>query len=187
MPILVGLDGRMRMSKSTGNFIGVDEAPEEQYGKAMSLPDEVLENFFTLATNLGPRETAAIIEELGAGRRDPMSTKKLLARTIVTEMHSEEAARNAEAHFERTVQQHEVPEDIPEHRFSPGQSLVDVITAAGLAPSRREARRLLEQGAVTFYASSSSAIEGDTVGLDSEPGAGVLQVGKRRWVRLVAE
>src|SRR5690606_26325839 len=139
MPILVGLDGKERMSKSKGNHIGVNDPPEEQYGKAMSLPDEALGNFFTLATNLDRGEVAKIIAGLEDGSRDPMTEKKRLARTIVAELHGEEAAKAAEEHFERTVQRKEMPADIPEYRVSNGARLLDVIVEAGMAPSKREA------------------------------------------------
>ena len=178
MPILVGVDGVMRMSKSTGNFIGLDEAPEEQYGKAMSIPDGVLANYFELATSLERGEVAATIEGLKAGERDPMVEKKRLARTIVKELHGEAAAAAAEAHFERTVQRREEPEEMPEAPAREGQALIDVIVEAGAAPSRREARRLFEQGAVS--------VDGEVVG-DGRASARVgsrVRVGKRRWLRI---
>jgi tyrosyl-tRNA synthetase len=178
MPILVGLDGKERMSKSKGNHIGVNDPPEEQFGKAMSIPDEVLENFFTLATNLHPDEVRAIMVAMRDGERSPMDTKKLLARTIVTEFWGEDAAKAAQEHFERTVQRKEVPDDIPEHRIAEGEPLLDVIVSAGAAPSKREARRLFEQRAVTIdglvMEPTTPARKGSTV-----------QVGKRRWIRLV--
>lgn len=177
MPILVGLDGKARMSKSAGNHIGVNDSPEEQYGKAMSLPDDVIGDFFTLATNVDRGEVAEIIAGLGAGSLDPMATKKQLARTIVKEFHGEEAARAAEEHFERTVQRREAPEEMPSYAVAEGQALVDVIVAAGLAPSKREARRLFEQGAVS--------VDGEVVDGAAVARAGmVVQVGKRRYLRL---
>lgn len=178
MPILVGVDGVMRMSKSTGNFIGLDEAPEEQYGKAMSIPDGVLANYFELATSLERGEVAATIEGLAAGERDAMVEKKRLARTIVTELHGEAAAAAAEAHFERTVQRREEPEEMPEAPAREGQALIDVIVEAGAAPSRREARRLFEQGAVS--------VDGEVVGDGRAPArvGSRVRVGKRRWLRI---
>ena len=180
MPILVGVDGVMRMSKSTGNFIGLDEAPEEQYGKAMSIPDAALGGYFELATNLDRAEVARTVAALAAGERDPMAEKKRLARTIVTELHGEAAAARAQAHFERTVQRREEPEAMPEAPAREGQALIDVIVEAGAAPSRREARRLFEQGAVT--------VDGEPVA-DGREAARVgtrVRVGKRRWLRIVA-
>ena len=178
MPILVGIDGVMRMSKSTGNFIGLDEAPEEQYGKAMSIPDAVLGDYFELATSLDRADVAATIKELSNGERDPMTEKKRLARTIVTELHSETAAAEAEAHFERTVQRREEPEEMPEAPAHDGQALIDVIVEAGAAPSRREARRLFDQGAVT--------VDGEPVADGRKPAriGSRVRVGKRRWLHI---
>jgi tyrosyl-tRNA synthetase len=175
MPILVGLDGKERMSKSKGNHIGISDPPAEQYGKAMSIPDEVVMDFFVLATNVPRGELEAIRRRLA---HDPMATKKLLARTIVTEFWGEEAAREAEAHFERTVQRREAPGDIPAFAVEPGTPLIEVIVAAGLAASKREARRLIEQGSVS--------IDGEDATLETVARTGaVLQVGKRRWLRLI--
>ena len=175
MPILVGLDGKERMSKSKGNHIGVNDSPPDQYGKAMSIPDSAVMDFFVLATDL-PRTELPAVQALLA--RDPMAAKKRLARTIATEFHGEAAAREAEAGFERTVQRKETPDEIPDYSVAAGTPLIDVLVEAKLAPSRREARRLLEQGAVS--------IDGEvaTVGATATPGT-TLQVGKRRWLRLI--
>lgn len=175
LPILVGLDGKERMSKSKGNHIGVGDTATEQYGKAMSLPDEAVMDFFVLATNVPRVELEGIRHAL---EREPMATKKRLARTIASEFWGEAAATEAETHFERTVQRREIPEDIPAFGLEAGQSIVDILTAAGLAPSKREARRLVEQGAVS--------VDGEAVTDPAlVPVAGsILQAGKRRWLRL---
>jgi tyrosyl-tRNA synthetase len=175
MPILVGLDGKERMSKSKGNHIGVNDSANEQYGKAMSLPDEAVMDFFVLATNVPPTELEGIAEDL---KREPMATKKRLARTIAAEFWGAEAAQEAEAQFERTVQRKEVPAEIPAFRPSKGQLLLDVLAESGLTPSRREARRLVEQGAVSIDGSPARVSD------VAEPGT-TVQVGKRRWLRLV--
>jgi tyrosyl-tRNA synthetase len=178
MPILVGLDGKERMSKSKGNHIGVSDSPDEQFGKAMSIPDEALGNFFTLATNLHPDEVRRVMRELKDGERSPLETKKLLARTIVGEFWGEAAALAAQERFERTVQRKELPDEMPEFRVSNGDLLLDVVVSAGAAPSKREARRLFEQRAVTM--------DGNVVEPTTPARAGVVvQVGKRRWIRLV--
>jgi tyrosyl-tRNA synthetase len=180
MPILVGLDGKERMSKSKGNHIGVSDSPEEQFGKAMSIPDDAVENFFTLATNLHPDHVRAVMRDLKTGNQTPMEAKKLLARTIVGELWGDPAAKNAQAHFERTVQRKEIPDDMPEHVMLPGELLIDIVVAAGAAPSKREARRLFEQRAVTM---DGNVVEPTTPGRAGT----VVQVGKRRWLRLVAK
>ncbi|MBK9547477.1 MAG: tyrosine--tRNA ligase [Dehalococcoidia bacterium] len=143
LPILVGLDGKERMSKSKGNHIGVGDSPGEQYGKAMSIPDEAVEDFFTLATNLHPDQVRELMDETRSGRRSPIDTKKHLAWTIVSEFWGEAAAAEAQDHFERTIQRKEVPDEVPEHSVADGALLLDVVVEAGAAPSRREARRLL--------------------------------------------
>lgn len=178
LPILVGTDGKARMSKSAGNFIGLDEPPEVQYGKVMSLPDEVLPDYFILATNLDRGLVQEIVEGLRRGERNPMEEKKRLARTVVAECWGEAAAREAEAYFERTVQRKEVPEDAPTYRVRGDEPLLGVVVAAGLVASKREAKRLFQQRAVT--------LDGDVAdeATLARPG-GVVQVGKRRWLRLV--
>ena len=178
MPILVGLDGKERMSKSKGNHIGVNDSPDEQYGKTMSLPDDVLGDFFVLATNMDRQRVAAIRAGLANGSLGPMATKKLLGRTIVAEFHGEAAALEAEATFERTVQRKEAPADIPEFEITEGEPLIDVLVRADVAPSRREARRLFEQRAVTMDEQVVDALAPAQTG-------SVVQVGKRRWLRLV--
>jgi tyrosyl-tRNA synthetase len=175
MPILVGVDGKMRMSKSMGNHIGVNDSPDEQYGKAMSIPDDVIMDFYVLATNVPRGELPELEREV---QSNPMTAKKRLARTIVSEFWGEDAAQAAEERFERTVQHKEAPEEIPEFRVDDGQALADVIVAAGAAPSKREARRLFEQHAVS--------VDGVTVDAAAAARAGtVVQVGKRRWLRLI--
>jgi len=175
MPILVGLDGKDRMSKSKGNHIGVSDSADEQYGKAMSLPDGVLMDFYVLATNVPRAELPAIEHEV---ELRPMEAKKRLARTIVAEYHGDDAAQEAQERFERTVQRKEAPDEMPVHAVAPGSLLVDALVAAGAAPSKREARRLIEQGAV--------AVDGEVASIDAQARAGTtVQVGKRRWLRLV--
>lgn len=180
LPLLVGTDGKTKMSKSAGNAIGLDDPPEVQYGKVMSLPDDVLPEYFVLATNLNRSEVRRIVEGLRAGERNPMEEKKRLARTIVTECWGPEAAARAEAYFERTVQRKEVPPDAPTFLVGGEEPLLDVLVAAGLVPSKREAKRLFQQGAVTV----------DGVVVDEQararPGT-VVQVGKRRWLRLIEQ
>lgn len=175
LPILVGLDGKARMSKSAGNHIGVNDTADEQYGKAMSLPDEVIIDFFVLATNVPRTELTAIQHQI---EREPMAAKKRLAHTIVSEFHGETAADEAQARFESRVQRKETPDEIPEFAIGGFPTLIDVLVAAGAAPSKREARRLFEQRAVTIDGSPAEAQTEALRGM-------VVQVGKRRWLRLV--
>jgi len=175
LPILVGLDGKERMSKSKGNHIGVNDGPNEQFGKAMSIPDDVVMDFFVLATNVPRTELPGIHDAIG---RDPMQAKKRLARTIVSEFWGEDAAAAAQAEFERTVQRKEAPAEMPEFALGEAATMLDVLVAAGVAPSKREVRRLFEQHAVTV---DGRAVEPG----DAAKAGRVIQVGKRRWLRLV--
>ncbi|MDE2894104.1 MAG: tyrosine--tRNA ligase, partial [Chloroflexota bacterium] len=113
-PILVGTDGNLRMSKSTGNYIGIDEPANMQYGKAMSIPDEVIVRFFDYGTNVSDDEVDRIESDLNSGALKPMDAKRQLARSIVAEWHGDEAAQAAEEHWTRTFSQRAVPEDIPD-------------------------------------------------------------------------
>lgn len=180
MPILVGLDGAMRMSKSTGNYVAVDDAPEAQYGKLMSIPDGVIGDYFMLATNLDRADVAETIAALASGERDPLNEKKRLARTVVAEFYGEAAAVGAEEHFRRTVQSGEAPDDMPVVAVGEDERLIDVIVAAAAAPSKREARRLFEQSAVS--------VDGEVATIEDPATPGTtVQIGKRRWLRLEAK
>jgi len=176
LPILVGLDGKERMSKSRGNHIGVGDPPDEQYGKAMSIPDSAVMSFFLLATNVDRADLPAIESQVAA---EPMAAKKRLARTIVTEFWGERAAHDAEERFERTVQRREQPDEMLEVAAIEGEALIDLLVRTGYAASKRDARRLFEQSAVS--------IDGETASPDANarPGA-VVQVGKRRWLRIAS-
>jgi tyrosyl-tRNA synthetase len=179
-PILVGTDGHLRMSKSTGNYIGINESPEQQYGKTMSIPDEAMLSFYKLVTRLEPPQIAQIEADLKSGRLHPRDAKMRLAREIVSIFHGDEAALQAEEHFKTVFQQHELPPDMPEYPVSGPISLPDLMVAAGVAPSKREARRLIEQGGVKLDGQEIKSIEAIVT-----PGqAQVLQVGRRRFIKL---
>jgi tyrosyl-tRNA synthetase len=179
-PILVGTDGRLRMSKSTGNYIGINESPEQQYGKVMSIPDEAMLSYYKLVTRFEPPQIAQIEADLKSGRLHPRDAKMRLAREIVSIFHGDEAATRAEEHFKTVFQQHELPPDMPEYPVRGPISLPDLMVAAGAAPSKREARRLIEQGGVKLDGQEVGSIEAIVT-----PGqAQVLQVGRRRFVKL---
>jgi tyrosyl-tRNA synthetase len=182
MPLLLGTDGQQKMSQSLGNYIGVAESAEEQFGKTMSIPDELIPQWFELATELPLDEVAAIEAGLGEGSLHPNETKRRLAREIVTLYHSESAARVAEEHFDLIHRRHEIPDDVPTHTLPPGDpvSLAALIRDAGLTASGGEARRLVQQGGVKVGGEVVRDLE---VARSSLEGA-VLQVGKRRFLRL---
>jgi len=181
LPILVGTDGYQRMGQSRGNYIGVDEPPEEMYGKVMSIPDHAMRNYFDLISSFEPDEIADIERRIADGSLHPMEAKMLLARDIVTIYHDAEAAARAEEHFKRVFRKRELPEEMPTHRLTASQNIVDLLVEAGLAPSKSQARRLIAQGGVRLDGKQVDSIE-ETVMPDKEA---ILQVGKRRFVRIV--
>lgn len=182
MPILPGLDGVQKMSKSLGNYIGINEPPQEMYGKTMSIPDELMLMYFELVTPISLEELSELRRRLSAGELHPRDAKMYLAREIVKLYHGEEAAWKAEAEFRKVFQERELPDDIPEVEVSEGRAWVPrLLVRCGLAPSTSEARRLILQGAVKVDGIRISDPEAE---LDIIPGT-VIQVGKRKFARLV--
>src|SRR6266702_5596181 len=170
-PLLEGLDGTQKMSKSLGNYIGVSEAPEQIYGKTMSIPDRLLEKYVRLTSGL-PR--AEMDEVLALKPRD---AKAALARRLVGRLHGEEDAARAENDFATKFRRREMPADVPEHSVTDLEDLPGSLVEAGLARSRGDARRLIEQGGVR--------VNGEKIGLDWKLHDGdVVQVGKRNFVRI---
>jgi tyrosyl-tRNA synthetase len=180
LPILVGTDGHERMGQSRGNYIAVDEPPEEMYGKVMSIPDHAMRNYFDLLSSFEPPQIADIEKRMATGSLHPMDAKMMLARDIVTIYHDAEAATRAEAHFKRVFQRGKLPEDMPTHKLTAPQNIVDLLVEVGLAPSKSQARRLITQGGVRLDGNQVESIE-ETVMPDGEA---ILQVGKRRFVKL---
>ena len=186
MPMLPGTDGVQKMSKSLGNYIGIDEPAREIFGKTMSLPDNLLPLFYEYLTDVPDSDLAEIAQVVESGSANPMDIKKRLAHDLVTQFHGSAAARDAQGFFERTVQSGETPDDIPTLEVSAGDAdarrLSDLIVEAGFAASSGEARRLVNQGAVrlddrqiTQNVPASSLV------------SGILRVGRRRFVRLQIE
>ncbi|MGD2143905.1 MAG: tyrosine--tRNA ligase [Anaerolineae bacterium] len=180
-PILVGTDGTLRMSKSTGNYVGVNEPPETKYGKTMSIPDSAMRNWFELATRWKPERIDALFRAIDQGEMHPMDAKKQLAREVVSIFDGEEAAGRAAARFRRVHQKRQLPEDMPVYKLTQPQNVVDIIAAADLARSKSQARRLVQQGAVRLDGNKIGDI-GYNVVVDGEA---VLRIGKRRFLRLV--
>ncbi|HEY63338.1 MAG TPA: tyrosine--tRNA ligase [Caldilineae bacterium] len=183
LPILVGTDGKLRMSKTTGNAIGINEPPEEMYGKIMSIPDSAMLNYFNLLTRYTPAQIAEIEEGLQTGQLHPRDVKMQLAREIVSIFHGEEAVGPAEEHFKRVFQQRQLPEEMPEYRLSQPEMVLDVLVGAGLVSSRSEGRRLIRQGGVRLDGQVVQTID-TAINPDREH---ILQVGRRRFVRIVSE
>jgi len=183
LPILEGLDGVQKMSKSLGNYIGLREPPKAIYGKTMSISDALMVRYYELVSGVGPAEVERLRGELAGGGGDPMAAKKALARELVTRFHSSEAAAAAQAGFEREVQGRGVPEEVPEVTVcldGASEWLPGVLTKAGLTRSNGEAIRLIRQGAVR--------VEGERItDKDYQITSGkvvLVRVGKRRYARI---
>ena len=179
-PLLVGLDGVEKMSKSLGNSVGISEPPEEMYGKVMSIPDSSMSEWCRL---LSAGEWGELADALAKEPTDPMARKHELAHAIVSRIHGTDGAQLGQDHFRRVVQRKELPDDIPEVSLSlgseGGSKLFEVLVRANLAPSKSEARRLVQQGAVSIDQSRAT----DPTSLLSA-GKYLIQVGKRRFARV---
>ncbi len=182
-PLLVGLDGHEKMSKSLGNSIGLSDRPEDAYGKVMSLPDAFMADWARVLSMGDWNTLCADLERLSTGSGDPMALKHDLAHRIVSRLHGEADADRARDHFRRVVQRKERPAEIPTFDLQLGDrrevKLVDVLVEAKLAPSRSEARRLVEQGAV-----SVDDVRASDPAAAFSAGERLVQVGKRRFVRV---
>jgi len=185
MPILPGLDGIEKMSKSLDNYIGLSESPKEIFGKTLRIPDFLIYPYFELASNVPNTELEGIQKALADKSLNPRDLKRRLGRTLVEMYHSAEAAENAEAEFDRIFVQKALPDTLEEFHLKAGnggQTLIALLTATNLAGSRSDARRLIEQGGVS--------IDGERV---SDPNAPipdkkefVLKVGKRKFLKVVS-
>jgi tyrosyl-tRNA synthetase len=183
MPILPGTDGVEKMSKSLGNHIGLADPPDTMFGKTMSIPDSVLATYLRLAGDFPEPELRSSLQALETGSANPSHVKRALGRDLVRQYHGEDAARGAEAAFDRLFVQHRAPEEMPAVQLAgDAMPLVQAIVAAGLAASRGEARRLVRQGAVEL---GGSRVEDEAHVLERASGdPGVLRVGKRRFASL---
>ncbi len=182
MPLLLGLDGVQKMSKSYGNYVGITEPPREMFGKLMSIPDSLILDYFRLCTNRSAEEVSAIEHRLKSGE-NPRDIKEQLARDIITIYHTAEAAEDAAAEFGRVFREKSLPDQIPEFAIpSAGLSIVDIITSAGLLSSRSETRRKLAEGAVQL---NGQRVTDPTLLVQVSDRPLVLKVGKRRFLRLV--
>ena len=187
VPLLLGTDGSQKMSKSLGNYIAIDEPPNEIYGKLMSIPDDLMMDYLELLTDVPDKMLAEYRKLLSGKSENPMEIKKFLAWEIVSEFHGIDATGGAKAHFERVVQRGEVPEEIPEHRmpsevFSapiPLKFLESVLVKAELVKSRGDAKRLLTQRAIEI---DGKRVTSDMVTISD---GSIIKVGKRRFVRIV--
>ncbi|MGM0365949.1 MAG: tyrosine--tRNA ligase [Actinomycetota bacterium] len=185
MPILVGTDGIEKMSKSLGNYIGVDEAPKEIFGKIMSIPDNIMLDYFKLLTRLDGIEYSRTEDDLGKGSVNPMVVKRRLAKIIIGGLYSQKDAREAEENFDLVFKQRKTPENIQEYapEKKDGQLwIVELLVGSGLAKSNGEARRLIGQGAVKLDGRKIDNPDKEFAP-DSLDGK-VIQKGKRHFRRI---
>lgn len=183
MPLLEGTDGTQKMSKSYDNYIGINEEPNDMYGKVLSIPDDLIYRYFELVTDLPTDELPGIKDKVA---NDPRNTKHDLAFTITRMYHGKEAAKDARKHFEQTVINKEIPDDAPEFEFEPGSThrLLDIISDAELTQSNGETKRMIKQGGVSIDDEKIKEINheitfsaGDTLN---------LKVGKRNYAKLIS-
>jgi len=183
MPILVGINGADKMSKSLGNYIGMTETPDQIYGKAMSIGDDLMEEYFRLATTLPAAEVDQIIRSVKDGGTHPRDAKMRLAREIVSLYHGGDAAKDAENNFKQVFQKGQMPSDIKTFQYEAPAAIVAVMVDAGLAESKSEARRLIQQGGVKINGQTVSSIDLE-LDKDLEEEGRVVQVGKRKFARV---
>jgi tyrosyl-tRNA synthetase len=187
MPLLEGLDGVQKMSKSLGNYIGIDEEANQIYGKSMSIPDELMLKYYELATDISNEELRQLKEGVAAGTVHPRDAKMKLARAFVRMYHGEQAAEEAEKHFVTVFQQRALPEDIQEVELPSAEleegkiRLIKLLVVLGLQASNGEARRSIQQGAVKINEEKVADINAE---LAIQTGD-IVQVGKRQFVRVL--
>lgn len=184
VPLLVGLDGQKKMSQSLGNFIAINEPPNEMYGKLMSIPDSLIGDYFELLTDVPDDELDAIRESISKRAVNPMEHKKRLAREIVGYFHSREAAQQAEDAFVATFSKGEIPTDVPEVPLPSGNfKLANFLADVGLAASASEANRLIDAGAVEI---NGEKVRRGGRKVDRLSAGDTIRVGKHRFVRVTA-
>ena len=177
MPIIEGLDGVQKMSKSLGNYVGISESPKDMFGKLMSITDELMFRYYTLLSDMSLADIEKMKKDIETGDFHPMQAKKNLAREIVTRYHGAQAGLDAEEEFVRIFSNRNTPTDIQEYKIS--GNFLDIILALNFASSKSEARRLAEQGGVHF---ENEKIYDLKIIPDHE---GILKVGKRKFAKLV--
>ncbi|HET9921395.1 MAG TPA: tyrosine--tRNA ligase, partial [Ktedonobacteraceae bacterium] len=185
--LIVGLDGVKKMGKSLSNYIAMTAPANDMYGKLMSLPDTAMMSYFETLTDVPQAELDEFQREMTAGTLNPVVVKRRMAREIVTEFHNAQAAQEAEEAFLRQFSQRKLPVDMPDYTLSEPTNIITLMLDAKLTPSRNEARRLIQQGGVTFYpqgnAEHEERITDTNFTVPVLPGA-VLKVGKLKYIRI---
>jgi tyrosyl-tRNA synthetase len=187
MPILVGLDGERKMSKSLGNYVGITEAPEEMFGKMMSIPDELMWSYYELVTDRTPQEIAELKKEVQSGKLHPMDAKMRLAEEVVSDFQGADAGRKAAENFQRVFRDRQAPAEAPVQNIPRGVAtkLTALLVELKLAPSKSEAERLIKQRGVEI---GGVCVEDPRKEIDlSKPGEFLLRAGKKKFLRVVVE
>ena len=187
MPILVGLDGQRKMSKSLNNYVGITESPQEMFGKMMSIPDELMFSYYELVTDRTPLEIDAIKEKISSSTLHPMDAKMQLAQEVIASFHSTEAARKAADNFQRVFRDRQAPEEAKMEKLprGPARRLTALLVDMNLISSKSEAERLIKQGGVEI---DSVRIDDPRKDVDlSKPVEFLLRAGKKKFVRIVIE
>ena len=182
-PILVGTDGHRRMSKSSGNHIGIDEAPGVIFTKVVNLPDHTFRNFAELVTRWSQEEIDGMVGQMEAGDLEPQAAKRALAQEIVGIFHGEDKAMQAAVD---AVRMHEgaAPSDAPQFKLSQEMNVLDLMSAAGMVRSKGEARRLVQQGGVRL--NGATVADGVQTSVSPNGGESIIQVGRKRFLRVVS-
>ena len=180
MPILEGTDGIEKMSKSYGNDIGISDSANDMYGKTLSIPDNIMLSWFTLAADVDKNYLDKVSQELENGSINPMELKRELARKIVTLYHDENKAIEAENHFNKVIVSKGVPDDIDDYQLKEDDLLVNIIADSGLLNSKSEARRMIKQSAVKIDGETVTDIHHKIKTSDSF----ILKVGKRKFLKV---
>lgn len=187
MPILVGLDGLRKMSKSLGNYIGITEPPQEMFGKMMSIPDELMWSYYELLTDRSESEIAALKKEAESGRLHPMDAKMRLGQEIISGFHGAEAARKAAEHFQRVFRDRQAPSEAPVQKIPRGtpKKLTALLVELKLAPSKSEAERLIKQKGIEL---DGAIVDDFRKEIDlSQAREFLLRAGKKKFLRLIVE
>lgn len=180
LPLLEGLDGVQKMSKSLNNYVGVDEPPRDMFGKLMSMPDELMWRYFSLVLGWDAAKTASLQKEMETGARNPRDVKDQLAREVIERFHDAASAAEASAEFARVFSQGALPDDIPEHTLSEPTTLLDLLADQGLVGSKGEGRRLFKQNAIRV----DDKVEADPNRVLHPGTPAIVKAGKRRFLQV---
>jgi tyrosyl-tRNA synthetase len=187
MPILVGLDGERKMSKSLGNYVGITEAPGEMFGKLMSIPDQLMWSYYELVTDRTPQEIAHLKDEVQTGNLHPMDAKMRLAKEVVSDFQGAEAGKKAAGNFQRVFRDRQAPEEAPVQKVARGDAkkLTTLLVEWKMAPSKSEAERLIKQRGVEI---DGACVADARKEIDlTKPSEFLLRAGKKKFVRVVVE